>query len=153
MVHQDHHFQRLCKALEKPEWAEDLRFNICLKRLENKASLIPMMESLLLIRPGNEWLEAINKAGVPCGPINTIDRVLSDPQVLSRGMIQETDGPGKEKIKILGNPLKFDKTPLNTFTPPPRMGEHTREILTNLLGYSKEKIDQLIQKEAIIAAD
>jgi crotonobetainyl-CoA:carnitine CoA-transferase CaiB-like acyl-CoA transferase len=153
VAHQDHHFQRLCKALGKPEWAEDPRFNTRPKRLENKASLIPMMESLLLTRPGNEWLEAINKAGVPCGPINTIDRVLSDPQVLSRGMIQETDGPGKEKIKILGNPLKFDKTPLNTFTPPPRMGEHTREILTNLLGYSKEKIDQLIQKEAIIAAD
>jgi CoA:oxalate CoA-transferase len=153
VAHQDHHFQRLCKALGKPEWAEDPRFNTRPKRLDNKDFLIPMMESLLLTRPGDEWLEAINKAGVPCGPINTIDRVLADPQVLSRGMVRETDGPGKEKIKILGNPLKFDKTPADTFTPPPRMGEHTREILTSLLGYSKEKIDQLIQKEAIIAAD
>jgi len=153
VAHQDHHFQRLCKALGKPEWAEDPRFNSRPKRMENKAILIPMMESLLLTRPGDEWLEAIVKAGVPCGPINTVDRVLADPQVLSRGMIRETEGPGKEKIKILGNPLKFDKTPADTFTPPPRMGEHTREILTNLLGYTKEKIDQLIQKEAIMAAD
>jgi crotonobetainyl-CoA:carnitine CoA-transferase CaiB-like acyl-CoA transferase len=68
-------------------------------------------------------------------------------------MIRETEGPGNKKIKILGNPLKFGKTPADTFTRPPRMGEHTREILTNLLGYTKEKIDQLIQKEAIIAAD
>ncbi len=153
VAHQDHHFQRLCKALGKPEWADDPRFNTRPKRLENKSILIPMMESLLLTRPGDEWLEAITKGGVPCGPINTIDRVLADPQVLSRGMIRETDGPGNKKIKILGNPLKFDKTPADTFTPPPEMGEHTREILTNIVEYSKEKIDQLIQKEAIIAAD
>jgi CoA:oxalate CoA-transferase len=112
-----------------------------------------MMESLLLTRPGDEWLEAINKAGVPCGPINTIDRVLVDPQVVARGMIRETEGPENKKVKILGNPLKFGKTPADTFTPPPRMGQHTREVLTTLLGYSKEKIDQLIKNDAIMAAD
>jgi len=151
VAHQDHHFQRLCQALGKPEWAVDPRFSTRPKRLENKSILIPMMENLLMTRTGDEWLEAIHKAGVPAGPINTLDRVLSDPQVLSREMIQETDGPKNEKIKIIGNPLKFEKTPVNTFTRPPRMGEHTREILTQLLGYSKEKIDDLGQKEAIIA--
>jgi len=152
VAHQDHHFQRLCKALGKPEWAEDPRFNSRAKRLENKSQLIPMMEAHLLTRPGDEWLEAIHKAGVPAGPINTLDRVLSDPQVLSRGMIQETDGPEKEKIKILGNPLKFDKTPVDAFTRPPRLGENTREILLNLLGYSAEKIEGLKQKGAIKTA-
>jgi crotonobetainyl-CoA:carnitine CoA-transferase CaiB-like acyl-CoA transferase len=149
VAHQDHHFQRLCKAIGKPEWTEDPRFNTRPKRLENKSILIPMMEAHLMTRPGDEWLEAIHKAGVPAGPINTLDRVLSDPQVLSRDMIKETEGPGKEKIKILGNPLKFDKTPVNTFTRPPRMGENTREILSNLLGYSSEKIEGLEKKEAI----
>jgi len=149
VAHQDHHFQRLCKALGKPEWAEDPRFNSRVKRLENKSLLIPMMEAHLMTRPGDEWLEKIHQAGVPAGPINTLDRVLSDPQVLSREMIQETDGPGKEKIKILGNPLKFDKTPVDTFTRPPRLGENTREVLANLLGYSSEKIESLSQKEAI----
>jgi crotonobetainyl-CoA:carnitine CoA-transferase CaiB-like acyl-CoA transferase len=108
-----------------------------------------MMEAHLMTRPGDEWLEAINKAGVPCGPINTVDRVLADPQVLSRGMVQETEGPGKQKIKILGNPLKFDKTPADTFTRPPRLGENTREILSTTLGYSTEKIEGLEKKEAI----
>ena len=153
VAHQDHHFQRLCKAIGKPEWAEDPRFSTRVKRLENKSILIQMMESHLMTRPGDEWLEAIHKAWVPAGPINTLDRVLSDPQVLSREMIQETDGPKNEKIKIIGNPLKFDKTPVNTFTRPPRMGENTREILTNILGYSPEKIDGLNQKEAIKLAE
>jgi crotonobetainyl-CoA:carnitine CoA-transferase CaiB-like acyl-CoA transferase len=153
VAHQDHHFQRLCKAIGKPEWAEDPRFNTRTKRLENKSQLIPMMEAHLMTRPGDEWLEVIHQAGVPAGPINTLDRVLSDPQVLSRDMIQETDGPGKEKIKILGNPLKFDKTPLNTFTRPPWLGENTVEILSGLLGYSAEKIDGLKQKGAVKLAE
>ena len=112
-----------------------------------------MMEAHLMTRPGDEWLEAIHQAGVPAGPINTLDRVLSDPQVLSRDMIQETDGPGKERIKILGNPLKFDKTPVDTFTRPPRLGENTREILSTILGYSAEKITGLEKKEAIKSGD
>ena len=153
VAHQDHHFKRLCQALGKPEWAEDPRFATRPKRLENKSILIPLMESHLMTRPGDEWLEAIHKAGVPAGPINTLDRVLSDPQVLSRDMVVEADGPGKEKIKIIGNPLKMEKTPVQTFTRPPRLGEHTREILTNLLGYSREKIEYLKQKEAIKLAE
>ncbi len=153
VAHQDHHFQRLCKAIGKPEWAEDPRFSSRVKRLENKSILIPMMESHLKTRPGDEWLEAIHKAGVPAGPINTLDRVLSDPQVLAREMVVEIDGPANDKIKTIGNPLKMEKTPVNTFTRPPRLGEHTREILTNLLGYSPEKIDGLKQKEAIKLAE
>ncbi len=150
VAHQEHHFQRLCQALGKPEWAEDPRFNSRPKRLENKAILLPMIENLLVTRPGDEWLEKIHKAGVPAGPINTVDRVLSDPQVLSRGMIRETEGPsGKERVKVLGNPLKFNKTPADTFTRPPWMGENTVEILTGILGYSKEKIAELEQKQAI----
>jgi crotonobetainyl-CoA:carnitine CoA-transferase CaiB-like acyl-CoA transferase len=153
VAHQNHHFQRLCQAIGKPEWAEDPRFSNRVKRLENKSILIPMMESHLKTRPGDEWLEAIHKAGVPAGPINTLDRVLSDPQVLAREMVVEIDGPAKDKIKTIGNPLKMEKTPVNTFTRPPRLGEHTRELLTNLLGYSPEKIDGLKQKEAINLAE
>jgi len=153
VAHQNHHFQRLCQAIGKTEWAEDPRFCTRPKRLENKSILVPMMESHLMTRPGDEWLEAIHKAGVPAGPINTLDRVLSDPQVLAREMIVEVDGPAKDKIKTIGNPLKMEKTPVNTFTRPPRLGEHSREILTSILGYSPEKIDSLKQKEAIILAE
>ena len=152
VAHQDHHFQRLCRAMEKPEWAEDPRFANRKARLENKSILIPMMESHLQTKSGDEWLEAIHKAGVPAGPINTLDRVLSDPQVLAREMVVEIDGPANDKIKTIGNPLKLEKTPANTFTRPPQLGEHTREVLTNILGYSKEKIDTLVQQGAIKTA-
>jgi crotonobetainyl-CoA:carnitine CoA-transferase CaiB-like acyl-CoA transferase len=152
VAHQDHHFQRLCRVMEKPEWAEDPRFANRKARLENKAILIPMMESHLQTKGGDEWLEAIHKAGVPAGPINTLDRVLSDPQVLAREMVVEIDGPANDKIKTIGNPLKMEKTPANTFTRPPQLGEHTREVLTNILGYSKEKIDTLVQQGAIKTA-
>jgi crotonobetainyl-CoA:carnitine CoA-transferase CaiB-like acyl-CoA transferase len=152
VAHQDHHFQRLCRVMEKPEWAEDPRFANRKARLENKSILIPMMESHLQTKGGDEWLEAIHKAGVPAGPINTLDRVLSDPQVLAREMVVEIDGPANDKIKTIGNPLKMEKTPANTFTRPPQLGEHTREVLTNILGYSKEKIDTLVQQGAIKTA-
>jgi crotonobetainyl-CoA:carnitine CoA-transferase CaiB-like acyl-CoA transferase len=143
VAHQDHHFQRLCQAMEKPEWAEDPRFANRKTRLENKSILIPLMESHLQTKGGDEWLEAIHKAGVPAGPINTLDRVLSDPQVLAREMVVEIDGPANDKIKTIGNPLKMEKTPANTFTRPPQLGEHTREVLMNILGYSSEQIQSL----------
>ena len=76
VAHQDHHFQRLCQAIGKPEWSADPRFATRKARLENKSILIPMMESHLQTKAGDEWLEAIHKAGVPAGPINTVDRVL-----------------------------------------------------------------------------
>jgi crotonobetainyl-CoA:carnitine CoA-transferase CaiB-like acyl-CoA transferase len=149
VAHQDHHFQRLCQAMGKPEWAEDPRFANRKARLENKSILIPMMESHLQTKGGDEWLEAIHKAGVPAGPINTLDRVLSDPQVLAREMVVEIDGPANDKIKTIGNPLKMEKTPANTFTRPPQLGEHTREVLQNILGYSLGKIESLKEAGAI----
>jgi len=150
VAHQDHHFKSLCEAIGKPEWAEDPRFSTRKARLENKALLLSMMENHLQAKSGDEWLEAIHKAGVPAGPINTIDRVLSDPQVLARQMVVEIEGPEKDtKIKAIGNPIKMEKTPAKTFTRPPRLGEHTREVLSTILGYSAEKIEGLNQKGAI----
>ena len=89
---------------------------------------------------------------MPAGPINTLDRVLSDPQVLAREMVVETDGPAKERIKIIGNPLKMEKTPVTAFSRPPLLGEHTREVLTNILGYSSERIESLVQEGIIKTA-
>ncbi len=149
VAHQDHHFKALCEAIGKPEWAQDPRFATRKARLENKSILIPMMEEYLQTRPGDEWLELIHKAGVPAGPINTIDRVLSDPQVLAREMIKEIEGPHGERIKIIGHPLKMEKTPVEIFTRPPFLGEHTREVLTGILGYPEEKIISLQEKGAI----
>jgi len=143
VAHQNHHFERFCRVVGKPEWAQDPRFATRAARLENKATLIPMIESVLQTRSGDDWLEKLYEAGVPAGPINTMDRVINDPHVLARQMIVELEGPSGERIKTIGNPLKMDKTPVKEFIRPPQLGEHTREVLCTILGYTQEKVDSL----------
>ena len=101
MAHRDHHFQRLCQASEKPEWAKDPRLATWAARLKNKAILIPMEESVLQTKSGDEWLEKIHQAGLPAGPINTIDRALNDPHLTAREMIVELEGPSGETVKTI----------------------------------------------------
>jgi crotonobetainyl-CoA:carnitine CoA-transferase CaiB-like acyl-CoA transferase len=149
VAHRDHFFKRFCEAIGRPEWVQDPRFATREARLQNKSILVGLIESHLQTRPGDEWLEAIQKAGVPAGPINTLDRVLESAQIRAREMVVEIDGPDGKKIKTIGNPLKMGATPVKTFTRPPRLGENTREVLSSLLGYSREKIDGLIQKGVV----
>jgi crotonobetainyl-CoA:carnitine CoA-transferase CaiB-like acyl-CoA transferase len=148
---QNNHFQKLCEAVGKPEWAQDPRFATREGRLANKSVLIQMMENHLQTRGGDEWLEKIHRAGVPAGPINTLDRVFSDPQVLARDMVVEIEGAGGEKIKAIGHPFTMSETPVKTYARPPRLGEHSREVLANLLGYSEERIESLEHKGVLKA--
>ncbi len=149
VAHRDHFWVSFCKVLGKTEWIQDARFNNRAARLANKEILIPMIESILQTRNGDEWLEELYRAGVPAGPINTLDRILNDPQIFAREMIVEMEGPGKERIRTIGNPLKMEETPVKSFSRPPRLGENTIEILTNILGYSFDKIESLSQKGII----
>jgi len=149
VAHRGHFWKKFCEVLGKPEWIRDSRFNTRSARLENKATIIPMIERILKKRSGDEWLEDFARAGVPSGPINTIDRVLTDPHVFSREMIVEVDGPANEKIKTIGNPLKMEGTPLSSFSRPPRLGEHSRGILVTILGYPPEKVEYLSQRGII----
>jgi len=152
VAHQNHHFELFCKAIGKPEWAKDPRFATRASRLENKGTLIPLIESVLKTRSGDEWLEKIHAVGVPAGPINTLDRVLQDPQVLAREMVIEVAGRSGEKVKCIGSPFKVHDLPMEESTSPPRLGEHTRAILSNLLHYSSEKIDRLAAEGVIKAS-
>lgn len=149
VAHQDHHFERLCRAIGKPEWSKDPRFATRQTRLDNRPLLVSMMEEHLKTDKGDAWLEKIIAAGVPCGPINTLDRVLSDAQVLAREMVVGIPDIHGEEIKSIGNPLKMTGTPIKNFTRPPRLAEHTREILSGILGYSEEKISALNRKGAV----
>jgi len=151
VAHQNHHFERFCQVIGRPEWAKDPRFDSRVGRLENKDTLISMIESVLQTRSGYEWLEKLHEAGVPAAPINTIDRVLSDPQVLAREMIVELEGPTGERVKTIGNPLKMEETPVKQFGRPPRLGENTREVLSTILGYPPQKIDSLAEAGVVIA--
>jgi len=149
VAHRGHFWEKFCEVLGKPEWIQDPRFNTPAVRLQNKAVLIPMIENILQTRNGDEWLKDLYQAGVPAGPINTLDRILADPHVFSREMIVKVDGPTQEKIETIGNPLKMEGTPVASFSRPPRLGEHTKEVLSNILGYPDEKIECLSQKGVI----
>ncbi len=149
VAHSDQYFARLCQALGKPEWAGDERFATRAARLKNKPLLTSMIEDILQTRTGDEWLKKLHEYEVPAGPINTLDRILNDPHLPARGMIVEVEGRSGEKVKMVGNPFTRSDMVVEKFTPPPKLGEHTREVLSGLLGYSPEKIDLLAKDGAI----
>ena len=135
-------FIEFCNAIEAPEVAESQKFNSRENRLKNKEQLYDFLEKTFLTKTGEEWLELLDKK-VPIGPINRIDKALADPQILSRNMVAEVDyGKGK-KLKILGNPIKMSEIDQEVFKAPPRLGEHTEQVLTELLRYSPEEVGEL----------
>ena len=135
-------FAELCEVIGAPELAENPKFNSREHRLKNKDELYDILEKTFLTRTGEEWLKLLDKR-IAIGPINTIDKALSDPQVLSRNMVAEADYGNDKKVKIMGNPIKMSEIDEDVFKAPPRLGEDTDQILTNLLQYSSEEIEEL----------
>jgi crotonobetainyl-CoA:carnitine CoA-transferase CaiB-like acyl-CoA transferase len=91
----------------------------------------------------DEWIPLFDQAGIPCGPINTFDRVFSDPQVEHLGLVQEVEHSHYGKVKVVGPPATFSESAVGIQCPPPLLGEHNEEILTLLLGYSAEEVERL----------
>ena len=108
-----------------------------------------ILDEIFSTKRADEWLKILIDAGVPCSPINTLDRALSDPQTLHRDMVVTVDYTGGGQIRQVGNPVKMSETPKQVYKSSPTLGQHTEEILSGLLGYSKEKIDKL-RKEKVI---
>jgi CoA:oxalate CoA-transferase len=135
-------FAELCEAMGKPEMSQDKKFNSRENRLKNKEELYTILEKAFLAKTGEEWLELLEKR-IPIAPINTIDKALADPQTLSRNMVVEVEYGNKKKLKILGNPIKMSEVEQEVFKRPPYLGEHTEEILRELLNYSSEQIQDI----------
>ena len=137
-------WMKLCDVLGKEDWAADARFTTNAGRNNNMDVLIPMLEKLLLTKTASEWIELIGSAGIPCGPINTIEKVMNDTQVHARNMIVEVEDEKAGTIKIAGNPIKMSTiSEESTRKPMPKLGEHTSDILKKYLGFDEEKIKQL----------
>jgi crotonobetainyl-CoA:carnitine CoA-transferase CaiB-like acyl-CoA transferase len=118
------------------------------QRVKNRDELTPIIEKKFLEKPAAFWIEKLREVGVPCAPIQTIAQVAEDPQVLHDNMIVEIDVPGHGKMKTLGRPIKV-RGDEETFTPPPKLGEHTDDILKSLGGYSENEIATLRENEVI----
>lgn len=132
----------LCRALERPDLAEDPRFARNELRLEHRAELLPILQDIFRRRPTREWLTRLEAEGVPSGPVQTIDQVLADPHIAARHMLVRVPHPSIGELPLLGNPIKISDVE-EQFHPPPRLGQHTEEILRNLLGYSEKKMTEL----------
>jgi len=150
-VGNDRQFQRFCQFAGKPELPDDPRFATNIDRVTNRRDLYEILESVGPSKTLDEWVEGLAELGVPCGPVNTLDRVFEDPQIVARGMqIRMEDAATlKGHVDLIGNPIKFSGTPVTYRYPPPRMGEHTDELLKELLDLPDAEIARLRENGAI----
>lgn len=142
-------WKRFCQAVGRSELTEDPRFAKNSNRVENRAELIGILSEIFLSRESKTWMQMLNEAEVPCAPVQTIDQVFSDPQVLEREMLAEVQHPTAGTIRMAGVPVKFSATPAAIRLAPPLLGEHTREILGTWLGMKSDEIDALKKKTVI----
>jgi len=131
------------KALGKAEWLDDPRFESNPKRVEHRDILLPLVAERMQEKTCDEWMELLLEASVPCGPVNNMERLFSDPQMIHRNMIAEVEHPTIGTLKLCGVPIKYSDTPGAIRRPPPLVGEHTEEILKDVLGYDSGGIDEL----------
>ncbi|MFA7292713.1 MAG: CaiB/BaiF CoA-transferase family protein [Rhodocyclaceae bacterium] len=145
-VGNDGQFRRFCEVLALPELAGDPRFLSNAARVGNRQALDAIIEQRSPQRSKREWLEALEAAGVPCGPINSIGEVFAEPQLAAREMQIDLPHPTAGSARLVGNPIKLSRTPVDYRNAPPLLGENTAEVLGEVLGYSPEKIASLIDR-------
>jgi crotonobetainyl-CoA:carnitine CoA-transferase CaiB-like acyl-CoA transferase len=144
-------WERIVKVVGRPELAADPRFRTNTDRMRNLAQLTPLLAETLRHKPSAHWIREFEASGVPVGPVNKIGEMLADPQVAAREMVVEVDHPRAGRVKTLGTPIKFSETPGKVERAAPLLGEHSREVLTQL-GYSRAEIDALQREGAIFCA-
>ena len=142
-VGNDAQFKRFCELINHLELAHDQRFISNKERVRNRAILIPIIEKNMMQKSSDEWLQILDEENIPCGPINTIDKVFANEQIQHRGMQLKMEHPVAEEISMVANPIQFSKTPNKYDRPPPLLGEHTDEILTELLDMNEAEIETL----------
>jgi len=148
-VGNDKQFARLCAVIGNSELAQDSRFALNASRVENRIELINLLKPIISGRTVSEWLTKLEQAEIPCGPINSFEQTFSMPQVEARKMLIQMEHATIGKLPLVGSPLKFSDTPVEYRVPPPRLGEHTDDILESTLGYSMERLNNLRERGAI----
>ena len=148
-VGNDPQFVRFCEVLGRPALAADPRFSTNPMRARNRKTLVPILEEALRERSARAWHAAFEAAGVPSGPTYDFRQVFEDPQIRHRGLLTEMAHPLAGSVPMVGNPIKFSDTPIEYRRPPPLLGEHTREVLREVLRLDEAEIDALAREGAI----
>lgn len=138
----DGQWRALCDALEHPQWAELEQFKTGTLRYENRPACWELIRPVFSSNSNKHWLDALEKHGVPAGPIYGMDEVFSDPQVKHLGIAQSVTHPVRGKIELVGQPINLSRTPASIVTPPPDAGEHRDEVLESF-GISAQRVTKL----------
>jgi crotonobetainyl-CoA:carnitine CoA-transferase CaiB-like acyl-CoA transferase len=149
-VGNDGQFQKFSGFAGRPDLAQDERFRTNALRVRNRAALMKILDQVMATRPTQTWVDGLTALGVPSSPINTIDQTFADPQVRHRGMAIEmshplTPGP----LCLIGNPIKMSETPPVYRHAPPILGQHTDEVLGEVLGLTPAQVSELRQKGVV----
>ncbi|KAJ8375102.1 hypothetical protein SKAU_G00056820 [Synaphobranchus kaupii] len=141
----DQQFVKVCKFLNLTNLAEDPKYKTNKLRVQNRKELLQILSGRFSEKSTGHWLGKFEETGVPCGPINSIQQVCSDPQVLHNGLIQEMDHPTAGKIAVPGPAVRFSSFKSRKPSPPPLIGQHTVQVLRNTLNYSDDSINMLLK--------
>ena len=139
----DNLFRKFCEVAGHPELASDARFATNGKRVENRKELTALIQKIFVKKRTAEWLPLLEAAGVPNGPINDVAQVFEEPQVKARGVKIELEHAAAGRIPLVASPMRFSGTPLEYHRAPPLLGEHTEEVLKDLLQLKSEDISRL----------
>ncbi|XP_071660864.1 succinyl-CoA:glutarate CoA-transferase isoform X4 [Patagioenas fasciata] len=140
----DHQFVTVCKILNLTEVSKDSRFKTNTLRVQNRKELIDILSTRFSEKATIEWLQLFEGSGVPYGPINNIQQVFSDPQVLHNGLVMEMNHPTAGRIAVPGPAVRYSEFAVSHPKPPPLVGQHTVEILKGMLGYEDDAIEELL---------
>jgi crotonobetainyl-CoA:carnitine CoA-transferase CaiB-like acyl-CoA transferase len=144
----DNLFRKFCEVAGCQPLATDARFATNGKRVENRAELTRLLSEVFKKKTTKEWIDALEGAGVPSGPINDLAQVFAEPQAKARGLRFELPHPTAGKVSLVRSPMRFSATPVEHAVPPPTLGQHTDEVL-RWLGKSEAEISRL-RREAVV---
>ena len=148
-VGNDTQFAKFCEVAGTPELAQDPRFSRNQDRVRNRGVLVPLLEEIIGRRGKADWLPALEAAGVPCGAINNLAEVFADPQVQERDMVNQWEHPLDPSLRLVASPIKLGATPVRTDRAPPLLGQHTDEVLTELLRRTPSQVAELRKAKVV----
>ena len=147
-VGNDGQWHRLCRAVGHPEFATDPRYATNAERIARRAEVEALVTEWFQQRTTAEWMERLAPEEVPCGPVYTVDEILADTQVQALQTVREIDHPTGGRLRMVGSPLNFSQDETAPWLPPPRLGEHTVEVLTAVLGLGIPELQELAKQGA-----
>jgi crotonobetainyl-CoA:carnitine CoA-transferase CaiB-like acyl-CoA transferase len=145
----DGQYQKFVEAGGRPELGSDARFATNPLRVKNRELLVPLLAEMVKLKKRDEWIALLEEKGVPCGPINDVGEVFANEQVVAREMAIDLPHPSAGQVKLVRNPIRMSATPATSGMAPPLLGQHTTEVLREVLGRSEEEIATLRERGVI----